>query len=97
MTVQAIPLSAVPAQTLSVQLAGQACRINVFAKTTGVYVDLYVNDDPVVTGVVALHANLIVRDAYRGFAGDLAIFDTAGMDDPEWTGFGARWVLGYVT
>ena len=93
---QIIPLSPVPSQTFTVLLAGQSCRINVYAKTTGVFVDLYVNNAPVVTGVIAQHANRIVREPYRGFAGDLALFDTQGSADPEYAGLGTRWVLGYL-
>ena len=43
-----------------------------------VFVDLYVNDTLVIGGVIALNANLIVRDAYLGFLGDIAICDTSG-------------------
>lgn len=36
----------------------------------------------VVLGVTCLHATRIVRDAYLGFAGDLAFYDLQGTDDP---------------
>jgi hypothetical protein len=36
-----------------------------------------------------------VRDEYLGFIGDLAFFDTQGMTDPDWTGLGSRYILGY--
>ena len=47
-------------------------------------------------GVICQHTNLIVRNAYFGFIGDLAFLDQQGADDPVWTGLGTRWVLGYI-
>lgn len=96
----AIPLQAVASQVVSVALAGQACRINVYQKTTGLYLDLYVNDALIIGGVICQHANKIVRDAYLGFVGDLAFFDTqAGNQpplDPSYDGLGARFALMYL-
>lgn len=93
---QIIPTLATPSQTLSVRLAGQACRLHVYQKTTGLYVDLYVNDALLIGGVVARNGVRIVRDAYLGFVGDLAFADTQGNEDPDYTGLGSRWVLAYV-
>lgn len=47
----------------------------VYENVNPVYVDLYVNDVLIIGGVVALHGNAIVRDAYLGFIGDIAIYD----------------------
>ncbi len=96
MEMLAIPLQAVPSQTVSVALNNQACQINVYTLTTGLYVDLLLNDAQIVGGVVAQNLNPIVRDAYLGFIGDLAFSDTQGDDDPVYTGLGSRFVLFYV-
>lgn len=95
---QVIPLQATASQQVAVTLANQACKINVYQKDTGLYVDLYVLDSPIVVGVIALNANRIVRDAYFGFTGDLAFFDTQGSTDPDYTGLGdgGRYFLGYL-
>jgi hypothetical protein len=93
---QVIPLAAVPSQTLSVVLAGQSCRINVYAKTTGLYLDLYVNDALIIGGVICLNTVLIVRDRYLGFIGDLAFFDLQGSDDPTYDELGTCYILGYI-
>jgi hypothetical protein len=93
---QVIPLLPTPSQTLSVRLGVQSCRLHVYQKTTGLYVDLYVGDTLVIGGVVARDGVRIVRDAYLGFVGDLAFADTQGNDDPTYTGLGSRWVLAYV-
>lgn len=91
-----VPIQAVPSQTLAVVLANQPCRINIYSRRQGLFVDLYVNNLPIVTGVIALDANRLVRDAYLGFIGDLAFYDTLGSDDPAYTGLGSRYVLLYL-
>ncbi len=91
-----IPLNPVPAQTLTAQLAGQPTRIDVLQKSTGLYLNLYVNDVAILTGIICEDANRIVRDAYLGFIGDLAFYDTRGSEDPYYTGLGTRWVLAYL-
>jgi hypothetical protein len=97
MSAQVIPLKVAPSQTLTVQLGGQSCRINVRQFLTGLFVDLYVNDAPVICGVLGLNNTLIVREAYRGFAGDLIFWDTQGSGDPSYDGLGARFVLLYIS
>jgi len=92
----AIPIVPVPSQVLRVTLAGQDCIIALYARSTGLFLDLAVSDVPVISGVICQHRNRIVRSAYLGFVGDLAIYDTQGSDDPLYPGLGARWVLAYV-
>lgn len=91
-----IPISAVPSQVMSVQLGGQSCQIKVYQKSTGVYCDLAVNNVPVVTAVLCLDRNKLVRHKYLGFVGDLAFVDTQGKSDPDYTGFGTRYQLIYL-
>lgn len=91
-----IPLSATPSQTLTALLASQQCKINVYEKTTGVFIDLYVNDAPIMTGVICRDRVLLVREDYLGFVGDLAFYDTQGTSDPTNSGFGSRYLLVYL-
>ena len=93
---QIVPIQSVPSQTLSVSLSGQTCRINVYQKSTGVFLDLYVNDVLIIGGVICENKNRIVRSLYLGFIGDLAFFDTQGTDDPDYTGLGTRWLFLYL-
>lgn|SRR3954465_11527081 len=93
---QVLPLSVTPSQVLLASLNAQACRIRVYTVTTGLFVDLYVNDVLIIGGVLALNGVLIVRDAYLGFLGDLCFFDLQGTSDPVYTGFGGRYILTYV-
>jgi hypothetical protein len=76
-----------------VQLGGQQCRIKVYQRRSGLFLDLYVNDSPIITGVIARDRVAIVRDAYLGFFGDLAFIDTQGTSDPTYSGLGSRFLL----
>src|ERR1700687_3305718 len=99
-----VPLQPVPSQVVTVTLNNQSCKIAVYQKSTGLYLDLYVSDTLIIGGVICQNANLIVRDAYLGFSGDLAICDTQATKDasgnlvasaPDYTGLGSRLVLFY--
>lgn len=91
-----VPLSATPSQTVNVILANQACTINVYQKFYGLFCDVFVNNAPIITGVLCLNQAYIVRSLYLGFTGDLAFFDTQGTSDPTYTGVGSRFVLLYL-
>lgn len=93
---EVIPLRPVADQQLNVTLANQPCTIRVLGTDTGLYLDLYVNSALLVGGVVCENANRLVRDAYLGFIGDLAFFDTQGQANPEVSGLGSRWMLVYL-
>lgn len=94
---QVIPLQPLANQTLQVQLNGQPCTINVYQQAFGLYVDLFVGTTPIVEGVIALNANLIVRNAYFGFLGDIEFIDVHLTNDPVYTGLGTRYFLIYLT
>lgn len=93
LTISSIPLVAVPSQTLSVQLGEQKCRINVYQKLTGLYLDLYADDVAIGVGILCHDRVWLIRDAYLGFTGDLAFVDTQGTGDPDYTGLADRFSL----
>jgi hypothetical protein len=93
---QIIPVSDVFSQTLSVQLAGQNCKINLYQKSTGFYCDLTVNGSLLLGGVICQNLNRIVRSVYLGFVGDLCFFDTQGESDPSSPGLGTRYLFVYL-
>jgi hypothetical protein len=92
-----IPLSATPSQTLLVDLASQQCQIDIYQKLTGVYCDFRINNSTAATvaGRICLDRTLIVREDYLGFSGDIAFVDQRGESDPDYTGFGSRFLLYY--
>lgn len=94
-----IPLQATPNQTLTVPLAGQSCGLNVIQRTSGLYIDVFLNGQPIILSVICQNKNRIVRDSYLGFPGDLAFFDTVDTvigNDPDYTGLGSRFQLVYI-
>ena len=92
-----IPLQAVANQSLNPSLGDQAVQLNVYQKNTGLFMDVLVNNIPVVVGVICENLNRIVRDAYINFIGDLVFLDTQGSQDPSYKGLGTRWILIYLT
>lgn len=93
---QIIPTIAVPAQNFNVTVGDQNCRIAVYQKTTGIYLDLIVENVPKVQGVLCHDRVLLVRQPYLGFVGDLCFVDTQGSADPAYMGLGTRWILAYL-
>lgn len=96
-----IPLAAVPSQIAKVALPSQQVTVSIYQRRTGLFIDVSVNDAPVITGVVCLSRVLIVRDAYLGFVGDLAFIDMQALGpdpgaDPDYTGLGARFLLAWL-
>jgi uncharacterized protein DUF6983 len=94
--VQVIPLLAVPSQTFTITLDGQACQINVYQKLYGLFLDLYLSGTLILSGVLCENVNRIVRNSYFGFIGDLAFLDNQGATDPVYTGLGTRYSLIYL-
>lgn len=89
-----IPLTATASQTLSVTLGGQYCKLSVYQKSTGVFLDLTVNAAVVSTGCICLDRVGIIRLA--GFVGQLRFVDTQGASNPDYTGFNTRYKLVYT-
>jgi hypothetical protein len=92
-----IPLNSVPSQTFTVQLSNQQCDINIYQKSTGLYADLSINGTSIFNTMICLNSVGLVREAYQGFYGQLAFFDTIGSQDPDYTGLGSRYILTYWT
>jgi len=95
-----VPVQAIPWQVFNVSLDGQPCLISIRSRTTGLFLDLTMNNVQIVAGRLCLNSVRIVRDQYLGFVGDLAFYDTQAVPgietDPEYAGLGTRWVLMYL-
>lgn len=94
---QLIPLQAIPSQVLNVALNSQQCRVSVYQKFFGLFVDVYIDDTLVIGGVIAENLNRIVRSVYLGFEGDLIFADAQGADNPQYEGLGGRFEFLYLT
>ena len=88
-----VPLQPVPSQTISASLSGQQTTLAIYTRGGALYVDVV----GLLYGVVCQHMNLILRDTYFAFQGDLAFVDIQGSSDPVYTGLGSRWLLGYYS
>lgn len=94
---QYIPLQPVADQTFTCILNNQNCKLHVYERRYGMFVDLYVDNVLVIGGVVAQNLNRIVRSLYLGFVGDLTFADSQGSDDPTHAQLGSRFQLWYLT
>lgn len=101
-----IPTQSVPVQTIGVQLNNQDCSINLYTAGplingyygpfNAMFLDLFVANTTIITGVLCLNLNLIVRSLYLGFSGDLAFLDNQGNSDPFYQQLGTRFSLCYL-
>lgn len=91
-----VPVQPVANQTLTVQLSNQNTQLNIRQTDFGMFMDVLVNNEPIIMGVICQNLNRIVRDLYLGFSGDFLWFDNEGDTDPNYTGLGSRYVLLYI-
>src|SRR6185312_3394674 len=92
-----VSLEAVKEQTVNVALNQQQCSIRLVQREIAIYIDLSVNNVPLIQGVPCLYDNKMVRYSYLGFSGDLVFLDTQGTSDPEYSNLGVRYKLFYMT
>jgi len=90
-----IPLVAEPSQMLNVILGSQNCEISVYQKTTGMFIDLIVDGNPVLNARICRNMVNLVTQPYLPFAGTLFFSDSKGDNDPDYTGLGSRFYLIY--
>lgn len=83
-------------QAISLNLAGQKCVIRMIQRESFIYMDLTVNDNPIMQGVPCLYGNRMVGYSYLGFKGDLVFLDSDGQQDPHWDELGKRHLLYYI-
>lgn len=94
-----IPTRPLASQSLNVTLNAQATALNIYAlgptAAAPMFMDVLLNNSLIVGGTICQNLNAIIRDAYFGYSGDFAWFDTQGTDDPQYGGLGSRWQLWY--
>lgn len=95
-----VPLTAAPSQVVNATLGGQSCTLKVYQRTTGMFIDVCVDDALILGGALLRDRVLVLRDAYFDFVGDLMMVDTQGTADPFFSAsepsIGSRFALIYV-
>ena len=92
-----IPLTAEPSQQFQIVLNGQNCTIGVYQKDETVFVDLWVDSEPIFLGISALDRVGLKISDYMNFIGQLWFEDKNGTQNPDYTGFSDRYTLYYGT
>lgn len=93
MAISEIPLRAVPSQTVQVSLAGQPVTLYLRQLGGRQYISVSWAGEVLCDTVLMVNLSAIIRAAYTGFIGDIAVNDTQGDEAPEYTGWSSRWQL----
>jgi len=80
-------------QLLTLPVRTAVATIALSQRGTGLYADIGLAGQIIAAGVLALDGVPLLNNPYLGFPGDLAIFDTQGSADPDYTGLGSRFKL----
>ena len=90
-------MQAIPAQFVKFVVGGQSVEMSIYAKSTGLFVDLTVGGVAFMQGVLALDCVPLISRDYMGFVGNLLFIDTQGNNDPTYDELSARYRLIYLT
>lgn len=97
---QQIPLSPIPAQTLSLILDGQYCTLAIYWRQERLYLDLHSGQAVICQGAICENRADIVQSKSQNFKGSLHFLDTEGDKPPHWEGLNngktGRWLLLYA-
>jgi hypothetical protein len=72
-----IPIQPLPAQTFQATLGTQNCQITLQQMSTGLFVSLSIDGEPIISGKYCNDRVNLIRQAYLGFDGWLYFVDTA--------------------
>lgn len=95
MATTTIDLAATASQTVTTTLSGKTVRLWVRQLSTGLYVDIWVEETPFLMGILCLAGTPLIRNPASVLPVELVFLDTQGSEDPDYTGLGTRWVLAY--
>jgi len=91
-----LPVKNEPNQRFSVVLDDQNCTIELFQRYDHLYLNLFVDDTAVVSGVVCHDRLDLVAVDTLAFRGMLYFADVQGNSDPQYEGLGTRYCLVFV-
>jgi hypothetical protein len=91
-----IPLAVKPNQTMNIMLSGVGYTIDVNQRSGLVYVNISQADERIIESVICRDRVKLIRQKYIPFVGNLVFVDQAGKSDPDYIGFGSRFILYYM-
>jgi hypothetical protein len=90
-----IPVQPTPNQAFSCVLDDQRAQINLTTTDYGLFADVVYQGVPVSSGRLCEDRTDLNPDRYRGLPQFLGFVDLQGTSNPEYTGFGTRYLLIY--
>lgn len=97
MSLLIIPVKATANQTASAVLDGKNAQITLITTDFGLFADVTYDGTRVATGRLCLDRSDINAAKYLGMPQPLFFADLQGASDPQWDGFGTRYLLCYGT
>ena len=96
-----VPLQPVNSQYVTFNVSNQPVQLQITQRSTGLFVDVYLNNALLMGGILARNAVPMLQNTYLGFEGDLAFYDTQATNatngaDPYYTGLGSQFLLVYL-
>lgn len=91
-----VPLQATESQTITILLNNQNCQINIYQKSTGLYLDLFKDNEVIISTRLCVDRIPVVRNRSSGFVGELYFVDGSGTQNPDYLGLGTNFRLYYV-
>lgn len=91
-----VPLQATESQTITILLNNQNCQINIYQKSTGLYLDLFKDNNVIIRTRLCVDRIPIIRNCSSGFVGELYFVDSSGNQNPDYLGLGTNFRLYYV-
>lgn len=96
MTAYQIPVSTTASQTFNVIISGTVFRLDIYQRSTGLYMNVWVSGTRVVAGAICQNLNPVMHADYLGLGGDFVWVDTQGYDDPTYDELGSRYILTFL-
>lgn len=97
MTYQVIPIQPLAVQSFACTLDGQQAQFTITSTARGVFADVVYNGVSVIAGRQCLDRTDFNPAKYNGLPQGLFFVDQQGTSDPDYTGFGSRYLLLYGT
>lgn len=88
-----IPLLAEPSQQASFNMSELSCRVWIRQLSTGLYLDLWQNEERLLSGALCVDRVDLIRNPASPFPGTLMFLDQQGTQDPTYDGLDTRFLL----